>query len=242
MKLIDLIPLQEIDFASQKAFDAYSKNHKLRPTTKVKIAGKTTTAGQASKVKGTSVFGDGDKEKSKDSVDPKTKKELDSIHKQMLAAQSKLKSFRKTYKDNYSKASKEKQKKMDADLKAAEKEFDKVVTPLEAQYKKLEKKSTSVFDARKDKSITDIKVDKQVDVSMVSKSILPNLKLADGIGTPQKDAVALKKRLDNGDGGVYTRTSPHGGNIVFKDGTKFEVFKPYDAHKTKSTQIYASKS
>jgi hypothetical protein len=60
MKLVDLIPLQEIDFASQKAFDAYSKNHKLRPTTKVKIAGKATTAGQASKVKGTSVFG-GDK-------------------------------------------------------------------------------------------------------------------------------------------------------------------------------------
>jgi len=153
MKLINLIPLKEIDFSSQGAFDTYSKQHKLRPDTKVKIAGKTTTAGQASKVKGTSVFG-----------------------------------------------------------------------------------------VTKGKSITDIKVDKQVDVSMVSKSILPNLKLADGIGTPQKDAVALKKRLDNGDSGIYTRTSPHGGNIVFKDGTKFEVFKPYDAHKTKSTQIYASKS
>ena len=60
MRLINLIPLQEIDFASQKGFDAYSKQHKLRPDTKVKIAGKTTTAGQASKVKGTSVFG-GDK-------------------------------------------------------------------------------------------------------------------------------------------------------------------------------------
>ena len=153
MKLVDLIPLKEIDFSSQKAFDTYSKNHKLRPTTKVKIAGKTTTAGQASKVKGTSVFG-----------------------------------------------------------------------------------------VTKDKSITDIKVDKQVDVSMVSKSILPNLKLADGLDNPQKDAVALKKRLDNGDSGVYTRTSPHGGNIVFKDGTKFEVFRPYDAHKTKSTQIYAAKN
>jgi hypothetical protein len=56
MKLINLIPLKEIDFPSQGAFDTYSKNHKLRPTTKVKIAGKTTTAGQASKVKGTSVF------------------------------------------------------------------------------------------------------------------------------------------------------------------------------------------
>ena len=60
MRLINLSPLQEIDFASQKGFDAYSKQHKLRPDTKVKIAGKTTTAGQASKVKGTSVFG-GDK-------------------------------------------------------------------------------------------------------------------------------------------------------------------------------------
>jgi hypothetical protein len=140
MKLIDLIPLQEIEFASQKEFDAYSKNHKLRPTTKVKIAGKTTTAGQVSKIKGTPVFDGDDTEKSKDSVDPKIKKQLDTLHKQKLAAQSKLNSFRKSYKDNYSKASKEKQKKMDADLKAAEKEFDKVVTPLETQSKKLEKK------------------------------------------------------------------------------------------------------
>ena len=60
MRLVNLIPLQEIDFASQGAFDTYNKQHKLRPDTKVKIAGKTTTAGQASKVKGTSVFG-GDK-------------------------------------------------------------------------------------------------------------------------------------------------------------------------------------
>lgn len=127
MKLIDLIPLKEIEFASQKAFDSYSKNHKLRPTTKVKIAGKTTTAGKASKVKGTSVFGD-DKEK-----------QMDAIHKQIVAAQSKLKAFRKSYKDNYSKASKEKQKQLDADLKAAEKAFDKTVTPLEAQSEKLKK-------------------------------------------------------------------------------------------------------
>jgi hypothetical protein len=82
---------------------------------------------------------DDDTEKSKDSVDPKIKKQLDTLHKQKLAAQSKLNDFRKSYKDNYSKASKEKQKKMDADLKAAEKEFDKVVTPLETQSRKLEK-------------------------------------------------------------------------------------------------------
>ena len=156
MKLINLIPLREIDFRNQDAFDAYEKQHTLRPDTKVTIAGKTTTAGQAA-------------QKS---------------------------------------------------------------TPV---------KGTSVFGGAKDKSITDIKVDKQIDVSTISKSILPNLRLADGSGYPDKDAVELKKRLDNGDNGVYTRTSPHGGNIVFKDGTKFEVYRPHDAKKTKSTKIYASK-
>jgi len=63
MKLVNLIPLKEIDFRNQDAFDAYIKKHDIRPSTKVKIAGKTTTAGQAAQqskdkaVKGTSVFG-----------------------------------------------------------------------------------------------------------------------------------------------------------------------------------------
>jgi len=39
--------LTEMDFATQKSFDAYNKAHKLRPSTKVTIAGKPTTAGQA---------------------------------------------------------------------------------------------------------------------------------------------------------------------------------------------------
>jgi len=39
--------LQEMEFANQKNFDAYNKAHTLRPTTKVTIAGKSTTAGQA---------------------------------------------------------------------------------------------------------------------------------------------------------------------------------------------------
>ena len=55
------ISLKEMDFTNQKAFDSYQKQHKLRPDTKVTIAGKATTAGQASKssqsAKGTSVFG-----------------------------------------------------------------------------------------------------------------------------------------------------------------------------------------
>jgi len=61
MKLVNLVPLKEIDFRNQDQFDDYVKNHELRPDTKVTIAGKVTTAGQAAKnsepVKGTSVFG-----------------------------------------------------------------------------------------------------------------------------------------------------------------------------------------
>ena len=61
MKLINLVPLKEIDFKNQDQFDAYSKAHELRPTTKVTIAGKVTTAGQAAQksepTKGSSVFG-----------------------------------------------------------------------------------------------------------------------------------------------------------------------------------------
>lgn len=41
--------LNEIDFGSQAAFDAYKEKHKVRDTTKVNIAGKETTAGAASK-------------------------------------------------------------------------------------------------------------------------------------------------------------------------------------------------
>lgn len=67
MKLKDLLPINEIEFRNQKEFDKYSEKHDLRPDTKVKIAGKTTTAGQAAKdstknskpAKGTSVFGKG---------------------------------------------------------------------------------------------------------------------------------------------------------------------------------------
>jgi hypothetical protein len=60
MRLIDLTPLHEIDFSSQGAFDRYNKQHKLRPDTKVSVAGRVTTAGRASQnsapVKGTSIF------------------------------------------------------------------------------------------------------------------------------------------------------------------------------------------
>ena len=60
MKLVDLMPLQEIDFPNQRAFDSYNKVHKLRPDTKVTVAGRVTTAGRAAldskDIKGTSVF------------------------------------------------------------------------------------------------------------------------------------------------------------------------------------------
>jgi hypothetical protein len=44
--------LSELEFTNQASFDAYSKNHKVKPDTKVKIAGKETTAGDASKKPG----------------------------------------------------------------------------------------------------------------------------------------------------------------------------------------------
>lgn len=43
--------LQELEFSHQASFDAYKKNHKMRPDTKVKIAGKETTVADASKGK-----------------------------------------------------------------------------------------------------------------------------------------------------------------------------------------------
>lgn len=61
IRLIDALLLKEIDFPNQKSFDAYAKKHKLRPDTKVKIAGKLTTAGKAAQqsgdIKGKNVFG-----------------------------------------------------------------------------------------------------------------------------------------------------------------------------------------
>ena len=66
MKLVDLMPLQEIDFPNQRAFDQYNKIHKLRPDTEVTVAGRKTTAGRAAlnsePVKRTSVFDKGDDE------------------------------------------------------------------------------------------------------------------------------------------------------------------------------------
>ena len=44
--------LQELEFTNQASFDAYKDNHKLKPDTKVKIAGKETTAADASKKPG----------------------------------------------------------------------------------------------------------------------------------------------------------------------------------------------
>jgi hypothetical protein len=41
--------LNELNFFNQRAFDIYTRQHKLRPDTEVKIAGKTMTAAQASK-------------------------------------------------------------------------------------------------------------------------------------------------------------------------------------------------
>lgn len=79
---IKLTPLlNELDFRSQAAFDKYNSTHKVRNSTKVTIAGKTTTAGEAEKKtkkkKPNSMFGADYK---KDRSDKKDKKK-DSTRK-----------------------------------------------------------------------------------------------------------------------------------------------------------------
>jgi hypothetical protein len=246
MKLVNLIPLKEIDFRNQDAFDSYNKQHKLRPDTKVTIAGKPTTAGKASQKTGSSVFG---KDSGGDVFGGNTPKSDMGVDSVVYNKRTKTVGIVRL-------ADERGETKTDADgnvntsdlepynpMKYPHQKDAKVApsTKKEVDTRSLWKPFAQSAGGAKEKSITDIKADKQVDVSMVSKSILPNLRLADGSGYPDKDAAELKQRLDKGDNGVYTRTSPHGGNIVFKDGTKFEVFRPHDAKKTKSTKIYASK-
>jgi hypothetical protein len=329
MKLINLIPLKEIDFRNQDQFDDYTKNHELRPDTKVTINGKVTTAGQAAKnsepVKGTSVFGksgggsvfgksdgmetvksiaaktglraqavagwadengvnlskvsadiDSKKLKPMDmmtavSGNPGNKYAKDIITKYSQSAPkadnieslTSYEDFNKFFKANSDKINKNDLayiedeigalKYLESDYKkgkADRQEVEVAYVELQDLIKKALPKDSSTklspmipksTGGAKNKSITDIKVDTQVDVSTLSKSLLPNIRLGDGSGLPDKDAIELVKRLASKDSGVYTRTSPHGGNIVFKDGTRFEVFRPHDAQKTKSTTIYASK-
>jgi hypothetical protein len=329
MKLVNLIPLKEIDFRNQDQFDDYTKNHELRPDTKVTINGKVTTAGQAAKnsepVKGTSVFGKdkgGDVFGKSDSmatvnsiatktglraqavagwadengvnlskvaadIDSKKLKPMDMMTavsgnpgnkyaKDIIAKYSQstpkadniesltsYEDFNKFFKANSDKINKNDLayiedeigalKYLESDYKkgkADRQEVEVAYVELQDLIKKALPKDSSTklspmipksTGGAKNKSITDIKVDTQVDVSTLSKSLLPNIRLGDGSGLPDKDAIELVKRLASKDSGVYTRTSPHGGNIVFKDGTRFEVFRPHDAQKTKSTTIYASK-
>jgi len=72
MRLVDLMPLQEIDFPNQRAFDQYNKIHKLRPDTEVTVAGRKTTAGRAAlntkPTGGSNVF-----DKGSDDIHPKLK-------------------------------------------------------------------------------------------------------------------------------------------------------------------------
>ena len=261
MKLVNLVPLKEIDFRNQDQFDDYIKQHELRPDTKVTIAGKVTTAGQAVKnsepVKGTSVFG---KDKGGSVFGKSGGASADSGTD--VEALTSYKDFNQFFKANKDNLDKEYIDDIEGEIGALEylesdyedgeadrQEVEVAYLDLQDLIKKamssgstklssMIPKSTS---GAKNKSITDIEIDKPVDVSTLYKSLLPNIRLGDGSGLPDKDAIELSKRLVNKEDGVYTRTSPHGGNIVFKDGSRWEVYRPHDAKKTKSTTIYASK-
>ena len=67
--------LNEINFGSQAAFDAYKEKHKVRDTTKVNIAGKETTAGAASKKSDSETKPKGGASASSKKVEPKKAEE-----------------------------------------------------------------------------------------------------------------------------------------------------------------------
>ena len=67
--------LNEINFGSQAAFDAYKEKHKVRDTTKVNIAGKETTAGAASKKSDSETKPKGGASASSKKVEPKKTEE-----------------------------------------------------------------------------------------------------------------------------------------------------------------------
>ena len=76
IKLTELLK-EALNFATKNAFDAYSKAHKLRPTTKVTVAGNPTTAGKldikpASKT-GLPSFGDLNKREKQGNLNKKLK-------------------------------------------------------------------------------------------------------------------------------------------------------------------------
>lgn len=57
MKITKLLK-EDLNFATKDAFDAYNKAHKLRPTTKVTVAGKSTIAGKLDTKPAIPSFGD----------------------------------------------------------------------------------------------------------------------------------------------------------------------------------------
>jgi len=83
--------LNELEFANQSQFDIYNKQHKLRPSTKVTIAGVKTTAGLASlrrglpdKPKGKGVFTN--KSDNQKSLQNMSKDEINTTNKKIYSA------------------------------------------------------------------------------------------------------------------------------------------------------------
>jgi hypothetical protein len=94
--------LNELEFGTQKAFDTYQKNHSLRDTTKVTVAGKKMSVSQAKDqskdpdVKGSAVFGKGKggkvfgKDKTS-TTDPREKKVSDMVNAELKKSAATIK-------------------------------------------------------------------------------------------------------------------------------------------------------
>ena len=240
MKLVNLIPLKEIDFKNQDQFDAYIKQHELRPSTKVTIAGKVTTAGQAAKnsepVKGSSVFG----KDSGGSVFGKTGGASAKSDKTASASKeptsdidslTSYEDFNKFFKANSDKLNKN-------DLAYIEDEIG-ALKYLESDYKKGKADRQEVEVAYvelqdlikkalpKDTSKADVKSIVKGILKTADKEFAGTHKLKDitddiTVDTSDNDGKELQARIDKGEDGIYVQTGETEGTVVFKDGTQYQ--------------------
>jgi len=239
MKLVNLIPLKEIDFKNQDQFDTYIKQHQLRPSTKVTIAGKVTTAGQAAKnsepVKGSSVFGK-DKGGSVFSKTPNKSDDwmddLDSIDTSDIKGKADPNADSFKGGDLY-----------DATFK--DPETGKTITVGDAYDREDDSPAyqkafayVAKFDPDKEVVMGHPeygKDDKSSDVKSIVKGLMKNANkefagtyklkdIADDIevDTSDNDGKELQARIDKGEDGVYVQTDETEGTVVFNDGSQYQ--------------------
>jgi hypothetical protein len=248
MKLVNLIPLKEIDFKNQNQFDAYIKQHELRPATKVTIAGKTTTAGQAAKnsepAKGSSVFGKDSggsvfgKSGGASADNSNWMDDLDSIDVSDIKGKANPNAdswkhddvFGATFKDPKTGKTTTVGDAYDRedDSPAYQKAFAYVskfdpdgeaVMGTQA-YSDLQKNAAPKADVKSIVKGLLKTADKEFGGAYKLKDVVNDFK--DSVDDSDADGKELKARLDKGENGIYVQTNETEGTVVFKDGSQYK--------------------